>query len=93
MNFIEFVFNDARPRTTKKPLSPKFDKWWDNFSGHQQQEQQPQNNQFNNNQGQNVNQGSILPFNGQAYGVPSNQGRYSGPSSYEVRLGSRTRNF
>lgn len=70
------------------------------LSGHQQQQpeqqQQPnqQNNQFNNNQGQNVNQvNSNLPFNGQAYGVPSNQGRYSGPSSYEVRLGSRTRNF
>lgn len=62
------------------------------LSGHQQQEQQP-TNQFNN-QGQNLNQvNTNLPFNGQAYGVPSNQGRYSGPSSYEVRLGSRTRNF
>lgn len=65
------------------------------ITGHHQQQEQPnqQNNQFNN-QGQNVNQvNTHLPFNGQAYGVPSNQGRYSGPSSYEVRLGSRTRNF
>lgn len=62
------------------------------FTGHQQQEHQ-QNNQFTN-QGQIVNPvNTNLPFNGQAYGVPSNQGRYSGPSSYEVRLGSRTRNF
>lgn len=65
------------------------------LSGHQQQEQQQPNQQNNkfNNQGQNFNQVNTLPFNGQAYGVPSNQGRYSGPSSYEVRLGSRTRNF